>query len=142
STSITETAMTDRHSAQRRKLLVAAALAPGALLLASTAGATPPTDAALKELEARSGGRLGLMLLDDKGTPLLQHRAGERFPMCSTFKMMLASCILQRSAKDAALMARRIAVSKKALVSHSPVTEQHVGQTMSVEELCAAAMDT
>ena len=135
--------MTDRFSAPRRKLLAAAALAPGALMLASrafAAPAAPALEAGLKELEATTGGRLGLALLDGQGAPLLQYRAEERFPLCSTFKMMLTACILQKSAGDAALMAHRIAVNRHVLVSHSPVVEKHVGQTISVEELCAAAM--
>ena len=61
--------------------------------------------------------------------------------MCSTFKMMLTACVLQRSAGDAALMARHIDFDKSVLMYNSPVTEQHVGRGMSVQELCIAAME-
>ncbi|HEX8956580.1 MAG TPA: class A beta-lactamase, partial [Burkholderiaceae bacterium] len=145
STSTTETVMTTNFSMSRRKLLAGIALAPAAALL------TPPSLAAsdntqaaisqLNRLETKNDGRIGLVLLDAQGAILLQHRAEERFPMCSTFKMMLTACVLQRSASDAALMARHIDFDKHVLMYNSPVTEQHVGRGMNVQELCIAAME-
>ena len=137
--------MTTRFSLLRRKLLAAVVLAPGATLpslpaFAAPVGAQPATEA-VKRLEQRTGGRLGLALLDAQGSTLLEHRADERFPFCSTFKMMLTACILRRNAADASLMSRHIDFDKRVLIGHSPVVEKHVGQGMSVEELCAAAME-
>jgi beta-lactamase class A len=135
--------MTTTFSPLRRKLLAAAAIAPGASLFALPASAAGDTKAAagLRQLEAKHDGRIGLALLDAEGAPLLLHRADERFPMCSTFKMMLSACILQHSVADAALMTRHVDYDKGVLVPHSPIAEKHVGQGMSVRDLCAATMD-
>jgi beta-lactamase class A len=135
--------MTTEFSPARRKLLAGVALAP-ALFALPTFAAEGDSDAALvqlKQLEAKNKGRIGLVLLDDKGSTLLQYRAAERFPMCSTFKMMLTACILQHSASDPALLSRHIDFDKRALVQHSPIVEKHLGQGMSVQEMCAATMD-
>jgi len=135
--------MTTEFSPARRKLLAGVALAPALFALPAFAAAGD-SDAALvqlKQLEAKNKGRIGLVLLDDKGSTLLQYRAAERFPMCSTFKMMLTACILQHSASDPALLSRHIDFDKRALVQHSPIVEKHLGQGMSVQEMCAATMD-
>ncbi len=137
--------MTTTFSSSRRKLLAGIALGPAASLLALPSFAAPDDKLAaiaqLKQLEAKNKGRIGLVLLDADGTPLLQYRAGERFPMCSTFKTILTACILQHSASDATLLARHIDIDKHALVQNSPILEKHVGQDMTVQELCAATMD-
>jgi len=95
---------------------------------------------ALSALEANGGGRLGLCLCDAQGKTLLQYRAGERFPFCSTFKMMLAAAILQRSVNDATLLAQRLHYPQSAVLSYAPVTKQHVADGMRIDELCAAAI--
>ncbi|MBV8636101.1 MAG: class A beta-lactamase [Burkholderiaceae bacterium] len=125
----------------RRKLLIGAALAPAASLLALPSFAAAGAAAQLRLLEAQNKGRIGLALLDAEGSPLLLQRAEELFPFCSTFKMMLSACVLRRSVTDAALMQRGVAIERQALVSYSPVVEKHVGATMTVEELCIAAME-
>lgn len=136
--------MTTDFSPTRRKLLAGLALAPAASLLALPSFAAQDDAQAvdqLKQLEAKNKGRIGLVLLDAEGTTLLQYRAAERFPMCSTFKTLLTACILQHSASDASLLARHIDIDKHALVQNSPIVQKHVGQGMSVQELCAATMD-
>ncbi len=97
--------------------------------------------AALAALEASVDGRIGLTMLDAEGNTLLQYRADERFPLCSTFKMVLTAAVLQRSTEDARLLGRRISITKAALVNNSPKTEKYVGKQMRVDELCTAAME-
>lgn len=48
------------------------------------------------EIERRTGGRLGISLLDSATGRRLGQREDERFPMCSTFKFVLAAAVLQR----------------------------------------------
>ena len=60
------------------------------LLLASS----PATESKLAELERRSGGRLGVSILDTGTGRTIEHRGLERFPMCSTFKLVLAGAVL------------------------------------------------
>jgi beta-lactamase class A len=123
-------------SPQRRSLLLAAAALP----LAS--GALAKTDESLdarfgrgmKQLEATSGGRLGVALLMDGGKHL-SYRGRERFPMCSTFKVVAAAAVLALGGLD-----KRIRYRKADLVSYSPVTEKHVAGGMTLAELCSAAI--
>src|SRR5688572_4669054 len=73
-------------------------------LYAGTAGlamaAAPAVDLrrlpqSLRELEKSIGGRLGVFILDSGSGEKVSHRPDERFPLCSTFKMLLAAAILK-----------------------------------------------
>jgi len=127
---------------QRRSLLLAASVLPlaGACTAWSRTGSPSSAEAQLAELERASGGRLGVAGFHTGSGARIQHRAHERFPLCSTFKLMLAAAVLERSAKDASLLARRIGYGKADLVSWSPITEKHVADGMTVAELCAATV--
>lgn len=94
----------------------------------------------LAKLEAEAGGRLGVMAFDTASGRRIAHRADERFPACSTFKMLAAAAVLARSADDPGLLQRRMRYPASALVTYSPVTEKHVADGMTVAELCAAAL--
>jgi beta-lactamase class A len=67
----------------------------------------------------------------------LLHRADERFPMCSTFKMMASAAVL---AKEPALLKKRIQYDKSDLLPNSPVSGKHVADGMTMAELCEAAI--
>ncbi|PLC01750.1 class A beta-lactamase [Variovorax sp. RO1] len=125
---------------QRRTLLLAVAATP----LAGACSAWPQkgaqAEAQLAELERACGGRLGVAGFHTGSGARLQHRAHERFPLCSTFKLMLAAAVLERSTTDASLLGRRVSVGKGDLVSHSPVAEKHLATGMTVNEMCAATM--
>ncbi|WP_447775965.1 class A beta-lactamase [Variovorax boronicumulans] len=127
---------------QRRALLLAVAATPlaGACSAWPKKGAQAEAGAQLAELERACGGRLGVAGFHTGSGARLQHRAHERFPLCSTFKLVLAAAVLERSATDASLLGRRISVGKGDLVSHSPVAEKHLATGMTVNEMCAATM--
>lgn len=91
-------------------------------------------------LESSSGGRLGVAMLGADGGSIAAYRDSERFPVCSTFKMMLAAAVLKRSLTDPGLMERRISFTKDDLVPWSPITEKHLAEGMPVVDLCAAAI--
>ncbi len=95
---------------------------------------------ALAGLEAKSGGRLGVAVLDTGSGRTLQHRAEERFAMCSTFKLMLAAAVLARVDAGTEQAERVIRYGKSDLLTHSPVTEKFVLTGASVETLCAAVV--
>lgn len=101
-----------------------------------------PVEKKLAQLEAASGGRIGLSALDTGTGKYVRYRADERFPFCSTFKAILASAVLKQSMTDDRLMDRHISYKKEDLVSWSPVTEKYVAGGMSVSELCAATLQT
>ena len=91
-------------------------------------------------LEVRSGGRLGVAVLDTQTGATFGHRADERFAMCSTFKALVAGLILARVDQGKERLDRRVTYGREVLVSHSPVTEQHVGDGMTIGALCEATV--
>jgi beta-lactamase class A len=125
----------------RRALMLALVSTPfarAAELLDQAPGAPAPTPTALlAALEKQSGGRLGVAALNMADGRQLLHRADERFPLCSTFKMMLSAAVL---AREPALLKKRIRYTKKDLVPNSPVTEQHLDKGMTVAALCEATL--
>ncbi len=94
----------------------------------------------LAALEAASGGRIGVAALDTATGATVSHRADERFPVCSTFKLLAASAILTRSASDTGLLERRIGYTRRDLAKYSPITTRHAGDGMTVAAICAAAL--
>jgi beta-lactamase class A len=102
------------------------------------------TDARLKALEARLGGRAGLMVLDTGSGQQLTWRADERFAMCSSFKWLLATAVLAKTEQGALTLKQVISYSEKDLagLGVAPITRAHVKEgALSVETLCAAAVE-
>ena len=96
--------------------------------------------AGLADLEKTHGGRLGVCVLDVASGRRVEHRADERFAMCSTHKFLAAAFLLQRIDRGEDSLERRIPYSKDNLVTYSPITEKHVGDGMTLGELCEAAL--
>jgi beta-lactamase class A len=96
--------------------------------------------AALAQLETTNGGRLGVAVLDTATGERAAYRANERFPMCSTFKFLLASAVLQRVDRHHETLDRAIAIPPKPLLYNSPLTEPHAGETLTVADLCHAIL--
>jgi beta-lactamase class A len=95
----------------------------------------------IARIETESGGRLGVAALDTLTDAGFGHRADERFPMCSTFKLLAAAAILARVDAKQERLDRLIEFAGADVVVNSPVTKDHVGAPgMSLEELCEAAM--
>jgi beta-lactamase class A len=129
----------------RRLLLNAFAALPavaiaGSGLAAQSVRLTNGISRSMTALEARSGGRLGVAALDTRAGAVFGHRADERFPMCSTFKALVAGLVLSRVDRGLERLDRRIVYGKAALLFTSPVTELHVGAGMTVGELCEATV--
>lgn len=106
--------------------------------------ATLPDRAAtgLAALERRAGGRLGVAILDTGSGRWTGHRAGERFGMCSTFKMPLAAIVFAEIDAGRIDGAEIVPIAQADLVPHHPVTGQHVGKGLSVLALAEAAQVT
>ncbi len=95
----------------------------------------------MAQLEAKSGGRLGVSLIDTKNGAMAHHRGHERFPMCSTFKVLASAALLKSMGAKLDGLQRRIRLEASDIVENSPVTREHVGgQGMSLAELCDAAI--
>lgn len=94
----------------------------------------------LANLEASSGGRLGIYAMNTANGTRLQYRANERFPMGCTSKVMGVATILDQSTRDKALLSQTLHYTKKELVNWNPITEKHLATGMTVAQLCAAAI--
>ncbi|MGY0714487.1 class A beta-lactamase [Azospirillum argentinense] len=96
---------------------------------------------AIAALEKRSGGRLGVAVLDTGTGQRFGHRADERFPMCSTFKFLLAGAVLKRVDEGRERLDRPIPVTKADMVPYAPFAETRLdGPPPTVAELCEATM--
>lgn len=119
-------------------------LALGAVALSRNLHAAPrrfgTLPAALAHLEETNGGRLGAAVFDTATGERSGYRERERFPMCSTFKFLLASAVLQRVDRHDETLVRAIAIPTKPLLTHSPVSEAHAGETMTIGALCQAVL--
>jgi len=95
----------------------------------------------LRHLERRSGGRLGVAVLDTADGRITGNRLDERFALCSTFKMLAVAFVLGRVDRGVERLDRRIAFTRHDLVAPFKATEPHVGPAgMSVEALCDVAV--
>jgi beta-lactamase class A len=128
----------------------ALAIAAGAMSCALTlsrqtaCAATDPLGALredLAALEAESGGRLGVAALHAGSGGFAGYRADERFPMCSTFKLLAAAAVLKRVDDGKEKLDHRVKFEASDVVVYSPVTKERTGgDGMTLAELCTAAM--
>ena len=100
-------------------------------------------DKRIAEIEAREGGRLGVFVRDTGTGATIEHRADERFPMCSTFKLLTAAAALKRVDEGAERLDRRIAYGAE---RPARIRADHKGRMsaeggMTLADLCAAAID-
>jgi beta-lactamase class A len=92
-------------------------------------------------IENRSGGRLGIFALNLQNKKRVAYRAGERFPMCSTFKVPLVAAVLQRVDRKEEDLAREISYGASDIEVYAPVARAHLSQgRLSIGELCRAAI--
>jgi beta-lactamase class A len=132
---------------ERRTFMAATA---GAALLAAAPAKAPKSAifgkprlaGEVARLERRSGGRLGVAVLDTVTGARFSHRADERFPLCSTFKILLAGATLRRVDKGLERLDRRIAVPTDSIVPNSAFSTSRVGAGATVAELCEATVAT
>jgi beta-lactamase class A len=132
------------HRRSRRSFLAFAVTA-----LSFRARAAPSADERLSlankrlaDLEASEGGRLGVYVRDTETGATIEHRADERFPMCSTFKLLAAAAALKRVDEGAERLDRTIIFGPDDLLDYAPVTKAHIAQGgMTLADLCAAAID-
>lgn len=115
-------------------------IAAGAFAATGSAHARDGALDALAALEAERGGRLGVSVLDAGTRQRLDHRADERFPMCSTHKFLTAAAVLDRVDRGTLSLDRKVAVTDADLLAYAPIVRRHVAAGgMTVEALAAAA---
>lgn len=129
----------------RRQFASSTLAVAGSLFLPNVSGAASGGTAALieaiKQFELKSGGRLGVSVLETTTGVPIHYKGDERFPMCSTFKVLAAAAILKDAGGKLERLERRVRIEQTDIVENSPVTREHVGgEGMSLRELCDAAM--
>lgn len=94
----------------------------------------------LAALEIQAQGRFGLYVLDTVSGAEAGWRGDERFPMCSTFKTLLAAHMLYLAQRDEIRLWRKLYYSPSEVVAWSPISEKRAGANggMTVQELCEA----
>lgn len=106
-------------------------------------GKSPRHDALradLVEAEKASGGRLGVAVLDTATGAQFAYRGGERFAMCSTFKLLLAAAVLWRLDRGQETLERRLPVRQEDELDNSDFTKTRIGGTASIAELCQSTV--
>jgi beta-lactamase class A len=94
----------------------------------------------LAAIEAKSGGHLGVAVLDTASQARLDYRGNERFPLCSTFKVLAVAAVLKRVEAGRERLDRPFVLKRTDLVAYSPVLKDRVGDAITLAELCAASM--
>jgi beta-lactamase class A len=117
-----------------------------ALLLAAAIaqGSAPERDVAkrIAEIEARTGGHIGVCAYDSGSARRIAYRADERFLMCSTFKFLAAASVLKRIDEGKDDLDRFVRYGPNDILEYAPVTKKHLGEGgMKLGELCAAAIE-
>ncbi len=131
---------------RRQMIIVGGGAVAGGLMgsrtaLAGSEVASDVVQTRLQEIEAATGGRLGVTLVDTGSGRTVAYRGGERFPMCSTAKVLACSALLARVDAGQESLDRRIRYTSADLVAHSPATGEHVGgDGMTLAALCEAAL--
>src|SRR6478736_4717975 len=96
----------------RRQFGSSAFAVAGSLILPNLSGAaqsgTAPLINAIEQLELKSGGRLGVSVLDTATGVPIHHKGDERFPMCSTFKLLASAAILKDAGNKLERLERRV----------------------------------
>lgn len=105
---------------------------------ASQTPALPERTLDLSDLERDNGGRIGLSAqLHER----VSWRGRERFLHCSTFKLFVAACLLERVQRRIEVLDREVAITAADLVPHAPVVEPAVGGKLTLRRLAQAAVE-
>jgi len=108
-------------------------------------GSTPAANVAadrIAEINARVAGRIGVAALDTGTGKHIEYQANERFPMCSTFKVLAAAAVLKLVDEGKEQLDRMVAYGKEDILEYAPVTKEHLKEGgMTLANLCGAAIE-
>jgi beta-lactamase class A len=96
----------------------------------------------IAQIEAETGARIGVVAVESATNRRIEHRPKERFLMCSTFKLLAATAILQRVDHGEDQLDRFVRYNQADILAYAPVTKQHVTEGgMPLGALCEAAIE-
>ncbi len=123
----------------RRTLLIGASLAPLASrpLFAAEGGVQDR----LREIEGSVGGRLGIAALDMESDRRVDYRSANLFPICSTFKLLLAGAVLSKVDQGKESLDREIPLTQADILDYAPAAKMLLSKGhMTVAEAGFAAV--
>ena len=109
-------------------------------------GLTTPAFGLAVEPLLGPGAEFGWATADETGRPGLSVNADRRFPMCSSFKWLLAAFVLWRVDSGAELLDRRVAFGPANILDYAPASKAALATSggrrgeMSIDALCEAAV--
>lgn len=120
-----------------------AGIVVGLSLATTSFGQTPlqTLEQTVDQIESRLEGRIGIALIDTGSDFAWTHRQDERFLMNSTIKVPLCGAVLAQVDAGTLSLHDHLPVMQSDIQSYAPVTKQHVGDRMTIGELCMAAID-
>lgn len=97
----------------------------------------------MNKLESSVGGRIGVAVYNTRSKEILNYRGNERFPFCSTGKVMTVAAILKASEKESGLLTKTIKYTKTDTdkSAYAPITSKYLDKGMTISELSQAALD-
>lgn len=97
----------------------------------------------LSQLEKSSDGRLGVAAINTANNQRIEYRGEERFPMCSTSKVMAVAAILNKSGTDSKLLETNLRYTAQDLDAsgYAPIAAKHLSTGMTVGAMCQAALN-
>jgi beta-lactamase class A len=106
-------------------------------VLAKDAGALSDQ---LSSIEAKSLGRLGVSVLDTGSGMRTGIHADDRFPMCSTFKLLACAAVLKQVDMKKEALDRRLGIGEADIVPGSSRINAPIPEGKTISELCEIAM--
>ncbi|WP_164157427.1 class A beta-lactamase [Sandarakinorhabdus rubra] len=97
-----------------------------------------PLRRAIAGIERSAGGPIGVALIDTGNGARFSHRADQRFPLCSTFKLLLAARLLDGARRGQWRMDERLPVRREDMLFNAPFTEKRIGGSASLTEMAEA----
>ncbi|WP_052434014.1 class A beta-lactamase [Streptacidiphilus melanogenes] len=109
------------------------------------AGVASGVDGRLRALEQEHSARVGVFAYDSGTGRSVTYRAGELFPMCSTWKTLGVAAVLRDLDRDGEFLAKVIHYTRQDVTAsgYAPITglPRNVADGMTVGDLCAAALE-
>ncbi|MFB4318148.1 class A beta-lactamase [Actinomadura sp. 21ATH] len=114
---------------------------PAAAVPAAGFAAHPGLKRALRALEASYDGRIGAVAIDTGTGRAVGHRAHERFPFNSMFKVYACAAVLRKARDtDPGLLDRVVRWKPGEVLENSPETKEYTDTGMTPAQLCRAAI--
>lgn len=134
------TELSRRHALLGGLTLVALAASPHKAAMADPPRPAQPIADRIGAMERNNNALIGVFATNLDTGRTVAHRAQDMFAMCSTFKTYAAARVLQKAERGELALSDRVTIEQGDIVPNSPVTQTRVGQTMTLAELCQAAL--